>query len=33
LYPRFQELFQRMVAEDESHRDMLVEAERRFAAN
>jgi hypothetical protein len=33
LYPRFQELFQRMAAEDESHRDMLVEAERRFQAS
>jgi hypothetical protein len=32
LYPRFEDLFLRMVAEDESHRDMLVEAERRFAA-
>lgn len=30
LYPRFEELFQRMVEEDLSHRDMLVDAERRF---
>jgi hypothetical protein len=30
LYPRFQELFARMVAEDESHRNMLAEAEARF---
>jgi hypothetical protein len=32
LYPRFRELFQRMVEEDLSHRDMLVDAERRFSA-
>lgn len=30
LYPRFEELFRRMVDEDLSHRDMLVDAERRF---
>lgn len=32
IYPRFSELFSRMVEEDLSHRDMLVDAERRFTS-
>lgn len=30
LYPRFQELFERMTEEDVQHREMLGDAERRF---